>query len=163
MMISVMSRGKRDVKVVERIIKKWKNDRKYVIEMLQDVQDEFRYIPKEALEVINRYTQAPITDMWHIATFYKAFSLEPRGKYEIQVCLGTACYVKGSERLMERLSENLEIKENETTPDMLFTLKSVRCIGCCGLAPAIMIGDEVYGKLSTKDIPKIIEKYKTME
>ena len=76
--------------------------------------------------------------------------------------MGTACYVKGSERLMERLSDLLNIKENETTPDMLFTVKSVRCIGCCGLAPTIMIGDNVYGKLTPKDIPGIIEKYKTI-
>ena len=157
-----MNNGNCDVKAIKGIIKKWENDREYVIEMLQDVQDEFRYLSRDALEMLSQHTGASLADLYHIATFYKAFSLEPRGKYEIQVCLGTACYVKGSERLMERFSEVLGIKENETTPDMMFTLKGVRCIGCCGLAPAAMVGDHVYGKLSANDIPKIIKKYKTM-
>ncbi|MFH1297626.1 MAG: NAD(P)H-dependent oxidoreductase subunit E [Bacteroidota bacterium] len=130
--------------------------------ILQQINSTFNYLPENVLRYVSQEVGYPLSHILMIATFYSSFSLVPRGKHIINVCMGTACYVKGSERLMERLSDVLEIKENETTPDMLFTLKTVRCIGCCGLAPAAMIGDNVYGKLSTKDIPGIIEKYKTM-
>ncbi len=130
--------------------------------ILQQINTTFNYLPENVLRYVSQEVGYPVSHILHIATFYSSFSIVPRGKYIINVCMGTACYVKGSERLMERFSDVLEIKENETTPDKLFTLKSVRCIGCCGLAPAAMIGDNVYGNLSTKDIPGIIEKYKTI-
>ena len=134
-----------------------------LMSILQQINATFNYLPENILKYVSQELEVPLSHILKIATFYSSFSIVPRGKHIIRVCMGTACYVKGSERLMDRLSEVLGIKENETTPDMLFTLKSVRCIGCCGLAPAAMIGDYVYGKLSTKDIPGIIEKYKTME
>ena len=130
--------------------------------ILQQINSTFNYLPENVLNYVSQEVGYPLSHVLHIATFYSSFSIVPRGKHIINVCMGTACYVKGSERLMERFSDVLEINENETTPDKLFTLKSVRCIGCCGLAPAAMIGDNVYGKLSTKDIPGIIEKYKTI-
>ncbi|MBA7517240.1 hypothetical protein ES705_09293 [subsurface metagenome] len=128
--------------------------------ILQQINTTFNYLPENVLRYVSQEVGYPLSHILHLATFYSSFSIVPRGKHIINVCMGTACYVKGSERLMERFSDVLEIKENETTPDKLFTLKSVRCIGCCGLAPAAMIGDNVYGKLSTKDIPGIVEKYK---
>jgi NADH:ubiquinone oxidoreductase subunit E len=131
--------------------------------MLQQLNATFNYLPENALRYISQELEYPLTHVLRIVTFYSSFSIVPRGKHVINVCMGTACYVRGSERLIERFSDVLEIEENETTPDMLFTLKSVRCIGCCGLAPAAMIGDDVYGKLSTKDIPGIIEKYRSLE
>lgn len=130
--------------------------------ILQQINTTFNYLPENVLRYVSQEVGYPVSHILHIATFYSSFSIVPRGKHIINVCMGTACYVKGSERLMERFSDVLEINENETTPDKLFTLKSVRCIGCCGLAPAAMIGDNVYGNLSTKDIPGIIEKYKTI-
>ena len=133
-----------------------------LMSVLQQIISTFNYLPENALKYVSQELGYPLSHILMIATFYSSFSLVPRGKHIINICMGTACYVKGGERLMDRFSEVLEIKENETTPDMLFTLKTVRCIGCCGLAPAAMIGDTVYGKLSTKDIPGIIEKYKTM-
>ena len=148
-------------KVLE-IIKINKDREGPLMAILQQINSAFNYLPENVLKYVSQEVGYPLSHILMIATFYSSFSLVPRGKHVINVCMGTACYVKGSERLMERLSDVLEIKENETTPDMLFTLKSVRCIGCCGLAPAAMIGDNVYGKLSTKDIPGIIEKYKTM-
>jgi len=147
---------------VTEIIRVNKDKKGPLMTILQQINSAFNYLPENALNYVSQETGYPLSHIFKIATFYSTFSIVPRGKHIINVCMGTACYVKGSGRLMERLSELLNIKENETTPDMLFTVKSVRCIGCCGLAPAIMIGDNVYGKLTPKDIPGIIEKYKTI-
>jgi len=148
---------------VIEIIRRNKDREGPLMAILQQINSTFNYLPENVLKYVSQEVGYPLSHIINIATFYSSFSIVPRGKYIIRVCMGTACYVKGSERLMERLSDVLEINEDETTPDMLFTLKSVRCIGCCGLAPAAMTGDYVHGKLSTKDIPGIIEKYKTME
>jgi NADH:ubiquinone oxidoreductase subunit E len=148
---------------VLEIIEKNKDRKGPLMTILQQLNATFNYLPENALRYISQELEYPLTHVLRIVTFYSSFSIVPRGKHVINVCMGTACYVRGSERLIERFSDVLEIEENETTPDMLFTLKSVRCIGCCGLAPAAMIGDDVYGKLSTKDIPGIIEKYRSLE
>lgn len=147
------------IKEVDDIIKKWESDADYVIEMLQDIQDEFRYISSEALEQINKQTKVPITQLYHITTFYKAFSLEPRGKYEIQVCIGTACHVKGASRILEAFERELNIKEGETTSNEMFSLEGVRCLGCCSLAPVITIGDDLYGEAQPSKVPKLLKKY----
>lgn len=146
-------------KTADDIIKKWESDADYVIEMLQDIQDEFRYISSEALEQINKQTKVPITQLYHITTFYKAFSLEPRGKYEIQVCIGTACHVKGASRILEAFERELNIKEGETTSNEMFSLEGVRCLGCCSLAPVITIGDDLYGEAQPSKVPKLLKKY----
>ena len=148
---------------VTEIIRKNKDREGPLMAILQQINSTFNYLPENVLNYVSQEVGYPLSHIIKIATFYSSFSIVPRGKHIINVCMGTACYVKGSERLMERLSDVLEIKENETTPDMLFTLKLVRCIGCCGLAPATMIGNNVFSKLSAKDIPGIINKYKTME
>jgi NADH:ubiquinone oxidoreductase subunit E len=147
---------------VLEIIQKNKDRKGPLMTILQQVNSAFNYLPENALQYISQELGYPLSHIFKIATFYSSFSIVPRGKHIINICMGTACYVRGSGRLMERLSDLLNIKENETTPDMLFTVKSVRCIGCCGLAPAVMSGDNVYGKLTPKDIPGIIEKYKTI-
>lgn len=147
---------------VTEIIRINKDRKGPLMTILQQINSTFNYLPENVLNYVSQEVGYPLSHILKIATFYSTFSIVPRGKHIINVCMGTACYVKGSGRLMERLSELLNIKENETTPDMLFTVKSVRCIGCCGLAPAIMIGDNVYGKLTPKDIPGIVEKYKTI-
>lgn len=148
---------------VTEIIRKNKDKKGPLMTILQQINSTYNYLPENVLKYVSQELDYPLSHIIRIATFYSSFSIVPQGKHIIRVCMGTACYVKGSERLMDRLSDVLGIKENETTPDMLFTLKSVRCIGCCGLAPAVMIGDNVYGKLSTKNIPEIIEKYQPME
>jgi NADH:ubiquinone oxidoreductase subunit E len=147
---------------VLEIIQKNKDRKGPLMTILQQVNSAFNYLPENALQYISQELGYPLSHIFKIATFYSSLSIVPRGKHIINVCMGTACYVRGSGRLMERLSDLLNIKEKETTPDMLFTLQSVRCIGCCGLAPAVMSGDNVYGKLTPKDIPEIIEKYKTI-
>ena len=131
--------------------------------ILQQINSAYNYLPENVLNYVSQELGYSLSHILKIATFYSSLSIVPRGKHIINICMGTACYVKGSGRLMEKLSEILDIKENETTADMLFTIKSVRCIGCCGLAPAIMIGDNVYGKLTPKDVSGIIEKYKTID
>ena len=148
--------------IVDDIIRRNKDKKGPLMTILQQINTEYNYLPENVLRYVSQEIKLPLSHILKIATFYSSLSIVPRGKYIINVCMGTACYVKGSGRLMERLSEELEIKENETTPDMLFTLKSVRCIGCCGLAPATMVGENVHGKLSTKEIPGIVKKYKSM-
>ena len=128
--------------------------------ILQEINSAFNYLPEDVLTFVSRETGYPLSHIYKVATFYGAFSTVPRGKHLVSVCLGTACYVKGSERLLEKFSDRLEVKVDGTTRDMKFTLKSARCIGCCGLAPAVMIDNVVYGRLSVGDVPKILDKYK---
>ena len=148
-----------DINKVNAIIESWNTDPDFVIEMMQDVQDEFRYIPKEALERIADRTDKPRGILFHIATFYRAFSLEPRGEKEIQVCMGTACYVKGAPDVLSALERELGISSGETTPDAKFTLTEVRCVGACGLAPVVTIGDEVLGGVKSNEVPDIIKRF----
>ena len=145
---------------VDAIIDRWNCDPDFVIEMFQDVQDEFRHIPREALERIADRTGKPRGTLFHIATFYKAFSLEPRGEKEVQVCMGTACYVKGAPDVLAALERELGVKSGETTPDGKFTLSEVRCVGACGLAPVVTIGDEVLGGVRSSQVPDIIKRFR---
>jgi len=145
---------------VSEILEKNKDKKGPLMSILQEINATYNYLPENVLYFVSQETGYPISHILRIATFYSSLSIVPRGKHIINVCMGTACYVKGSERLMEKLSEILGINENETTDDMQFTLKSVRCIGCCGLAPAVMIGENVHGKLIPKGIPNVIEQYK---
>lgn len=144
------------------IVARHKDRKGPLMPILQEVNTALNYFPESALKYISQEIGYPLAHIYRIATFYSAFSVTPRGKYMINVCMGTACYVRGSERLMDKFSDMLEIKPGETTKDRQFTLNSVRCIGCCGLAPAVAVGEQVYGKLMGKDIPDIINKYKGM-
>ena len=145
---------------VDLIIEEHRHRNGPLMLVLQSINAAFSYFPEEVLKYVSQKLDIPLTQVLRVATFYNAFSLRPRGKYIVNVCMGTTCYVRGSERLMEKFSDMLKVKPDETTPDMLFTLQSVRCIGCCGLAPAAMVGEAVYGKLATKQVPGIIQKYK---
>ena len=151
-----------DQKKVDEIIRKWNSDNEYVIEMMQDIQDEFRYISKDTLEQINKSTRVPLAELYHIATFYKAFSLEPRGKFEIQVCMGTACHVKGAGRVLDAFERELGIADGQTTGDKLFSLEGVRCLGCCSLAPVVTIGEDLYGEVQPSQVPRMLKKYKKL-
>jgi NADH:ubiquinone oxidoreductase subunit E len=147
---------------VVSIVTKHKTRKGPLMPILQGINAALNYFPEPVLKYIAQETGYPLAHIYRIATFYSSFSVTPRGKYTINVCLGTACYVRGSERLMDKFSDILEVKPGETTKDKIFTLNSVRCIGCCGLAPAVAIGDQVYGKLTAAGIPDIINKYKGM-
>jgi NADH:ubiquinone oxidoreductase subunit E len=132
-----------------------------LIEILRQAQEIFGYLPMEVQEFISREMNIPISKIYGVVTFYNFFSMKPRGKYNVNVCLGTACYVKGAARVVTILEEILGIKVGETTPDKLFTLSAIRCVGACSLAPVIVIGEDTFGRLETKkQITEIIQKYK---
>lgn len=141
---------------VQSIIERWNEDPSYVIEMLQDVQSEFRYIPKEVIEEISVSTGVPRPRLYYIATFYKAFSLTPSGEHEIRVCTGTTCHVKGAKRILETIERKLGITDGETTGDFKFSLKNVRCLGCCSLAPVITKDGAVIGGADTSTVNDIL-------
>lgn len=150
------------VKQIEEIIARYENEKTPLMMILSDIQHEYGYIPLEVQELISEKTGIPVAEIYGVVTFYSFFSLEPKGKYVIGICLGTACYVKGSQQVLDKFSEILGIKAGETTADGLFTLDALRCIGACGIAPAITINGKVYPKVSVGDVPGIIKEYREM-
>jgi NADH-quinone oxidoreductase subunit E len=144
---------------VKDIIKKYGGDKTAMIAILQDVQEEFRYLPKAALSSISKQMEVPLTRIYEIATFYNAFSLKQRGKNLVELCAGTACHVQGAARLMDRLERDLAIKCGETTKDKMFSLEEVRCLGCCSLAPVVRISGDIHPNLTQDEIPKILKNY----
>ena len=145
---------------VDRIINKYDGDRETLVPILQDINSEFNWLPPDILMRVSEAKQIPVEHVLRIATFYKAFSLKPRGKHIITVCTGTACHVKGAQRILDRLERELGVKTGETTSDMQFTLESVRCIGCCGLSPVVTVGEELFGKMNPAKAATIIDKYR---
>jgi NADH-quinone oxidoreductase subunit E/NADP-reducing hydrogenase subunit HndA len=131
--------------------------------ILSDIQKEYGYIPLEVQEIVSARTGVSVAEIYGVVTFYSFFSLTPKGKYVIGVCLGTACYVKGAQQIVDKFSEIIGIKAGETSADGLFTLDALRCIGACGIAPAVTINGKVYPKLTVDAVPKIVEEYKAME
>lgn len=144
---------------VQKIVSKYGKRESSLIAMLQDIQKEKGYLPKEDLISVASEVGVPMTRLYALATFYKAFSLTPRGRHTINVCTGTACHVRGAEKLLDKLERELGIKPGETTEDGRFSVEGVRCVGCCGLAPVIVIDENFHGKLAQKDIEKVLEKY----
>jgi len=126
---------------------------------MQKAQEIFGYLPIEVQNFIAEGLKVPITEVYGVATFYAQFRLDPIGRYNISVCLGTACYVKGSQKVFDRLEQELGVGDGKTTPDGRFTLNATRCLGACGLAPIMMINDSVYGRLTPDDIPGILAEY----
>ncbi len=146
------------------IISKYDNDKRRLITILQEVQDEYRYLPQEVITYIATALNMPVAEVYGVATFYAHFSLEAKGKYVIKVCDGTACHVKGSGRLLDTLRDTLQLNgEKHTTDDMLFTLEAVSCLGACGLAPVMVVNDKVYGEVNAKKCHEIIEEIKKSE
>ncbi len=142
------------------IVLPWKGQRGGLIPILQRVQEEFGYIPSEAVEVISKELLVPRSEIYSVATFYAQFHLKPRGKYVIRVCRGTACHVRGSLKILEKVKEILGIEEGGTTPDLRFTLEPVACLGACGLAPVMMINDETHGRLTPDKVKGILDQYR---
>ena len=149
-----------DLEKVKELVSKYKDIKGGLIQLLQAVQGVFGYLPKEAVQIISKELDIPISEIYGVITFYSQFTLKPKGKHIIKVCLGTACYVKGSQDILDRLSSLLNIGVGETTVDGKFTLETARCLGSCGLAPVIMVDERVYGKLIPDDVVRIIEEYK---
>lgn len=144
----------------KEIINKHNSEKGALIPILHEIQDTYGYLPKEDLEVVSEETGIPMTEIYGVATFYSFFSLEPKGKHVIRVCLGTACYVKGAQKIIDRISEVLDVEIGKITKDGKFTLESCRCLGACGLAPVMVIDDKVYGRLVPEDVDDILEEYK---
>lgn len=128
--------------------------------VLQKAQGIYGYLPKEVQQIIADGLDISLSEVYGVATFYSQFSLTPKGKHRISVCLGTACYVLGSDKVLAKIEETLGIKSGECTPDGLFSIDSCRCVGACGLAPVVMIDEDVYGKLTPDDVEKILANYK---
>lgn len=149
-------------KQIIEIISRYKDERTPLMMILSDIQKEFGYIPLEVQELVSEQIGVPVAEIYGVVTFYSFFSLNPKGKYVIGVCLGTACYVKGAQQVIDKFSEILNIKAGETTEDGLFTLEALRCIGACGIAPALTINGKVYPKVAVSDVPGIVEEYKKM-
>lgn len=142
------------------IINRFRDMNGALIPILHAIQDKFGYLPEEALELVSEEISIPLSEIYGVATFYSFFSLEPKGEYVVRVCMGTACYVKGSQLILDELSKELNIEVGKTTEDGKFTLEACRCIGACGLAPVIMIGEKVYGRLLPEEIKRILQEYK---
>ena len=130
-----------------------------LIMILHEAQSLLGYLPQEIQEVVAEQLEIPIAQVYGVVTFYSYFTMEPKGRFPISVCMGTACYVRGAEKILEELERQLEIKVGETTSDGLFSLNCLRCVGACGLAPVVTIGDKVYGRLTTDKIRDILADY----
>jgi NADH:ubiquinone oxidoreductase subunit E len=145
---------------LDRIIEEdFNNDKENLIMMLQEIQRRYNYLPTPALTYLSTSIGVPLSQIYGVATFYSTFSLEPRGRNIISICLGTACHVRGGEKIREKLEESLNIEDGETTEDMRFTLESVRCIGCCSLGPVVKINEDMHGRITYTEVDKILEKY----
>lgn len=148
---------KRDT--ITEILGRWRYDPANLIEILQDVQERFRHIPYEAAQRVSWELEVPLSRIFHIATFYKEFTLEPRGKIHISVCTGTACHVKGGSRILENIMRDLGVdEEGKATPDGLFSVESVRCLGCCGLAPVVAVGQDVQARTTSVKVGKLVDR-----
>ena len=148
---------------IKEICSRYKNEKTPLMMILSDIQNEYGYIPLEVQELVSAETGISVAEIYGVVTFYSFFSLNPKGKYIIGCCLGTACYVKGAQNVIDKFSEILGIKPGQTTSDGLFTLDALRCIGACGIAPAVSISGTVYPKMSVDKVPTIIKELREKE
>ena len=151
------------VQKIHKICDRYAQEKTPLMMILSDIQKEYGYIPLEVQELVSAKTGISVAEIYGVVTFYSFFSLTPKGKYVIGVCLGTACYVKGAQQILDKFAELIGIKPGETSADGLFTLDALRCIGACGIAPAVTINGKVYPKLTVDAVPKVIEEYKALE
>lgn len=143
-----------------KAIEAHKNEKGALMPVLQEAQNIFGCVSKDVQQIIADGLGVTLSEVYGVATFYSQFSLQPKGKYVCSVCLGTACYVKGSQKVLDALTEELNVEVGGTSEDGLFTVQATRCLGACGLAPVMMINDEVYGRLTADQVPGILAKYK---
>lgn len=144
---------------MQEILNAYEKDKSNLIQILNEVQEYYGYVPEKAQLAISEYLSMPMAEIYGVVTFYSRFTLKPKGKYHIAVCLGTACFVKGSENILARAKERLGIDVGETTKDGKFSLEATRCIGACGLAPVFTVNEEVYGKATVKMMDEVLDKY----
>ena len=150
------------VKQIKEIIARYRDEKTPLMMILSDIQKEYGYIPLDVQELVSAETGIPVAEIYGVVTFYSFFSLNPKGKYVIGVCLGTACYVKGGQSIIDKFSELLGIKPGETTEDGLFTLSALRCIGACSIAPAVNINGKVYPKMTVGKVQELVDEYRKL-
>jgi len=144
---------------VDEIIGRYPAQQGVLIQLLLDMQSELNWIPKEAVQRINERLRVPLSQIYRVASFYKAISLTPRGKHVVSVCLGTACHVRGGPRIMDKVEESLGIKAGETTQDMKFTLERVNCLGCCAIGPVVVVDRDYYEKVAPAKVKEVLKSY----
>ena len=143
---------------IKEILKYYRSEKNQLIHILQDIQVEYRYLPKESLSLVSRELKIPLSQVYSVANFYNAFSLKPRGKHLVSVCLGTACHVRGGKRVAEEVERTLSIKSGETTPDLNFTLETVNCLGACALGPVVVVDGHYHGQMTSLKMKKLLSK-----
>ena len=148
---------------ISEICERYAGEKTPLMMILSDIQKEYGYIPLEVQELVSMKTGASVAEIYGVVTFYSFFSLKPKGKYVVGCCLGTACYVKGAQQVVDKFSEQLGIKPGETTEDGMFTLDALRCIGACAIAPAVSINGKVYPKVAVSAVPTIIKELRAKE
>jgi len=144
---------------IEAIIDRFRADKGQLVSILQDIQDEYYYLPKDALEKVSQILDIPLSQVYSMATFFRAFSLTPRGRHLIKVCLGTACHVRGAPRVLEKMERDLGIGREGTTDDLKFTLETVNCVGCCALGPMVLIDEEYFGQMKSDKVNSLLATY----
>jgi NADH:ubiquinone oxidoreductase subunit E len=149
-----------DWEKIDAIIENYKANPETLLMIMQDISDMYNYMPPEVIPILMKRLRVKESLIYSVATFYKTISLDPRGKYIVNVCTGTACHVRGADKIMDALKEKLKIKEGQTTDDNLFTLEAVRCVGCCASGPVITVNQETHGGLDRSSAVEVIERYK---
>jgi len=149
--------GAMDGDRIDKIIDEYQGDASLLIQVLLEIQRENHWLSKEALEKVSEKLGVPLSRIQHVATFYKAFSLIPKGRHEVQICLGTACHVRGGPRILDRVEDVLGIRAGETTTDMKFTLETVNCLGCCALGPVMVVDGKYHGKIAPTKAEEVLK------
>jgi len=144
---------------VGRVLQRYQHDKSVLVDILHDIQAENGYLPREFLEETSRGLGVPLSRVYSVATFFKAFSLKPRGRHLINVCLGTACHVRGADKVLEQMEQELGIKTGENTPDLKFTLETVNCVGACALGPMVIIGEDYHGEMTPDKVSSVLQNY----
>jgi NADH-quinone oxidoreductase subunit E len=144
---------------VKQVLQKYQHDGSLLVDILQDIQAEIGYLPKEVLKETSKGLDVPMSRVYSVATFFKAFSLQPRGRHLINVCMGTACHVRGAVKVLEKIEQELGIKTGETTTDLKFTLETVNCVGACALGPMVIVGEDYHGEMTPEAVGSVLENY----
>lgn len=148
-----------EITEVKKIIEDYDKKRTALISILQDIQERFRYLPESAICEVAKDLNMPLSEVYSVATFFRAFSLVPRGKHTCTVCVGTACHVRGAQRILDEFERRLNIKAGETTQDRQFSLESVACLGCCAIGPVVVVDKDYYGQMNSNRVDKLIKQY----
>ncbi|MFI5330718.1 MAG: NADH-quinone oxidoreductase subunit NuoE [Desulfobaccales bacterium] len=147
----------------DAILARYESQPANLIPVLQEIQDEFNYLPKDELKAVADRLQVPLTQVYSVATFFKMFSLEPKGRHQVRVCLGTACHLRGGQRLVETVARRLGVEVGHATEDLNFSLETVGCLGSCAQAPLMMVDDKYFGRMAVDKVPKILKLYKKQD